>query len=419
MLSRFNHFVCIFACSAFLALGMPANAQEQEEAQDTFSISDLERVQAERDKVLKRLKKLEKNGRKADRELQEIDDDLVAAAADSRRRESAANDAQMVLNELEIKEVDARRELLTDQKALSDILATLMTFGSKRPPALTTSPEDTSAAIRAAILMGDIAPKLATKAQALAAELETLAKLQNNIRKEKEDLTRAEQTLLARREEIEALHKEKRARRIQLAKATMDLELQNQALAKEADTLQALLSSIVSKAPTSPSKKPPPPRKFAKLKKKSIDAPSVKKAATSRPSTTTFGASTSLQRPAIGKLVYAFGSRRVPDNKSLGQTWQTRKGAHVVSPRDGRVEYAGVFRTYGQILILDLGEDYLMVLAGLDSIYTEVGQTVLSGEPVGRMSDKAKQTPELYIELRHKGSPIDPEILLSKSTKAS
>ncbi|MFC7292142.1 murein hydrolase activator EnvC family protein [Hirschia litorea] len=409
MLFRF-----ILPCSLALSVAFapPIWAQDKKADKDTFSISDLERVEAERDEVLKRLKKLEKSGKKADRELQEIDDDLVAAAADSRRREESAINAQMALNDLEIQEIAARQELLKDKDTLADVLATLMSFGSKRPPALTTSPENTSAAIRAAILMGDVAPKLAAKAEALAEELDTLASLQANIRAEKEELIRAEQTLLARRQEIEALYEEKRSKRIDLAKATASLKAQNKALAGEADTLQALLSSIVSKAPTTPSLKPLPPRRFAKLAQKPVEAPK-KSTSKSRPSPPVFGSGSHIQRPAIGTLVSAFGSSNTSSEKSKGQTWQTRAGAHIVSPRDGRVEYAGIFRSYGQILILDLGDNYIMVLAGLDSIYAEVGQSVLSGEPVGRMSDNAKQTPELYIELRHNGAPIDPETLLA------
>lgn len=415
MLSRYTLSMCLL--SLCVALGTPAYAQDSDK--DTFSINDLESVEKERDKVLKRLKKLEKSGKKADRELQEIDNDLVTAAADSRRREAAANDAQMELNELEIKEIQARQELLKDKDALADILATLMTFGSKRPPALTTSPEDTSSAIRAAILMGDIAPKLADKAETLATELDTLARLQADIRIEKDDLMRAEQTLLARREEIEALHKEKRARRIELAKSTAALKAQNNALANKADTLQSLLSSITSKAPTAPTRKPAPPRKFAKLKKNKIEAHSSSKSKSAKPNTTLFGSNNAIQRPAIGTLVHAYGSLDVSSNKAKGQTWKTRKGAHVVAPKDGRVEYAGVFRTYGQILILDLGDDYMMVLAGLESIYAEVGQSVLSGEPLGRMSDSNKQTPELYIELRKNGSPVNPETLLANRKNRS
>ncbi|MEM8920717.1 MAG: peptidoglycan DD-metalloendopeptidase family protein, partial [Pseudomonadota bacterium] len=79
------------------------------------------------------------------------------------------------------------------------------------------------------------------------------------------------------------------------------------------------------------------------------------------------------------------------------------------APLDARVEYAGLFRSYGQILILDVGDSYLVVLAGLGAIYVETGQLVLAGEPVGRMADQKSPPPELYLEVRYNGQPIDPE----------
>ena len=75
---------------------------------------------------------------------------------------------------------------------------------------------------------------------------------------------------------------------------------------------------------------------------------------------------------------------------------------------DARVEYAGVFRSYGQMLILDVGGDMLVIMSGLGDLYPEPGQWVLSGEPVGRMSGQKSPSPELYLEVRRKGQPVDP-----------
>jgi septal ring factor EnvC (AmiA/AmiB activator) len=397
-------------CACALIVHPLAYSQEK----DTFSSADLERVEKERDKLLKRLQKLEKKGLKTDRELQEIDDDLIRAAADSRRREEAAIKAQLQLKELEAREKEIRTELLKDEEALADILATLMTFGSRKPPALATSPDDIGDAIRAAILMGDIAPKLAEEAEALAAELDVLAEVQLTIQAERSEMERAEKTLLARQQEIEALAKEKRQRRLELAKATSELEKQNAILASQASSLQALLQSLENKAPIGPSIKPPPPKKFAKLKRQDLPKPSKK----SGPGkvTTSFGTSAGVNRPVIGSLVSAFGTLKDVGGRTKGQTWQTRKSASVVAPKDGRVEYAGEFRSYGQMVILDLGNGYLVILAGMESIYAEVGQALLGGEPIGRMAKSSKTPPELYIEVRRNGSPIDPEALLNRST---
>src|SRR5690349_1489697 len=120
---------------------------------DTYSQDDLKRVEAARDAALARLRALEKAAGAAAREASDIDADLLEAAADSQRREAAATSAETRLISL-AQDIDLARQRLTgDQRALDDLLAALMTFGSRRPPALAASPDDTGNAVRAAILM--------------------------------------------------------------------------------------------------------------------------------------------------------------------------------------------------------------------------------------------------------------------------
>jgi len=91
-----------------------------------------------------------------------------------------------------------------------------------------------------------------------------------------------------------------------------------------------------------------------------------------------------------------------------GITIETRVGAQVVAPYDGKIAYAGTFRQYGRILIIDHGERYHTLLAGLDRIDAVVGQWVLAGEPLATMGDQQSGNPELYFELRRTGQPINP-----------
>jgi 23S rRNA (pseudouridine1915-N3)-methyltransferase len=88
----------------------------------------------------------------------EIDVDLIAAGADATAREEAAYAAEEQLMILADQTREASRALTADQAALEDLLAVLMTFGSRRPPTLIASPEDAGSAIRSAILMTDAAP---------------------------------------------------------------------------------------------------------------------------------------------------------------------------------------------------------------------------------------------------------------------
>lgn len=79
-----------------------------------------------------------------------------------------------------------------------------------------------------------------------------------------------------------------------------------------------------------------------------------------------------------------------------------------MSPFDAQVEYAGPFNTYGGLLILNVGDDYYIVLAGMAVTYASAGQSVLAGEPVGAMPQNGQTAPELYLELRRNGNAVDP-----------
>ena len=117
----------------------------------------------------------------------------------------------------------------------------------------------------------------------------------------------------------------------------------------------------------------------------------------------------SLIMPARGDILARYGQQRRADGaSSKGITIGTRSAAQVVAPFDGRVAYAGKFRGYGQILIIEHGGRYHTLLAGMDRVDAVVGQWLLAGEPVGAMVTSPGIRPELYLELRRTGRPINP-----------
>lgn len=109
--------------------------------------------------------------------------------------------------------------------------------------------------------------------------------------------------------------------------------------------------------------------------------------------------------PATGLLVRRYGESDDLGIASKGLTIETRPGAQVLAPFDGRVLFAGRFRGYGQILIIEHGGGYHSLLAGLGRVEQSIGQWLVAGEPVGVMGDGK---PRLYLELRHDGQPINP-----------
>lgn len=121
-----------------------------------------------------------------------------------------------------------------------------------------------------------------------------------------------------------------------------------------------------------------------------------------------------LPMPVQGKLMVKFGEAGSDGAASRGIHIETRPGAQVVSPCDGTILYAGPFRSYGQLLIIDPGGGYHIVIAGMDRIQVTQGQSVLVGEPVATMGaeprsgDKTASRPTLYVEFRRDQQTIDP-----------
>ena len=91
--------------------------------------------------------------------------------------------------------------------------------------------------------------------------------------------------------------------------------------------------------------------------------------------------------PVSGRIVRRFGDDDGNGGVMHGDTVTTQSGAIVTAPSDGDVLYAGPFRSYGQLLILNAGDGYHVVLAGMGRISVAPGQSVLAGEPVGAMSE--------------------------------
>jgi septal ring factor EnvC (AmiA/AmiB activator) len=122
--------------------------------------------------------------------------------------------------------------------------------------------------------------------------------------------------------------------------------------------------------------------------------------------------------PVTGKIKRRFGADNGNGAVMLGDMVATQSGAIVTAPADGNVLYAGPFRSYGQLLILNAGDGYHVVLAGMSRISVASGQSVLAGEPIGAMgearvastsaSKNGNATPELYVEFRKDGKPVDP-----------
>jgi septal ring factor EnvC (AmiA/AmiB activator) len=94
-------------------------------------------------------------------------------------------------------------------------------------------------------------------------------------------------------------------------------------------------------------------------------------------------------------------------------------GTKVYAVWEGKVVHAGWFRGFGNLLIVDHGDQVFSLMAHLDSLEKAIGDTVRTGDEVGTVGDTGSlKGAYLYFELRDGQKPLDPELWLSKNRKA-
>lgn len=122
-------------------------------------------------------------------------------------------------------------------------------------------------------------------------------------------------------------------------------------------------------------------------------------------------------RPVDGRVVHRFGSPDPDGGARRGIGFRAAGGALVQAPAAGTVAFAGQFRGYGLLLIVEHADGYHTLLAGLGRIDSSTGAHVAAGDALGVMGDTPGDPPILYMELRHDGRSVDPLPWLSPAKR--
>lgn len=382
---------------------------------DTYTRQDLEALEKEKRAAEKKLEQLQETGETAVRDIQSLDQDLLAAAAEALRREEQAVTAEKALIELSIERERAAAQLLENEAAYEDLIAALAAANRRQPPALVVSPGQSGTAIRRAVLMQATLPQLNARAERISGEIAALNKLEDQIRTEQARLEAAEATIALKKEEIELLAATKRSQYEGLSGDVAALKARAETLGKEADTLRELLFALESSAPSAPGTKPQKRPQLAALK------PAPKEKAAARPAPTKVASRPlgkselgGLLQPVSGNVLNRFGDSLSGGSKAEWVSFTTRSEAQVIAPAGGVVEYARPFRSYGSMLILRTSDGYHVILTGMSRIYVSEGQSVTAGEPVGLMPDRSDPPPELTLELRLGDRVLNPAEWMSR-----
>ena len=347
---------------------------------------------------------------------------LIALAEKIQSREAAILSAEESLRELDAEQLKIHSSLAARREEISRLLAGLQRIERNPPPALVVEPSDVLSALRSAMMFGTIVPELRQDAAALSAQLARLETLKVQTKAEQERLKDHVARLLASRQEMTDLQARKKTL---LADTTDRLTAEKERareLADKAKDMKQLLATLEEerlKAEAAEKARAEAEAKTAaELQAKAEAQARIEAAKKLQPRMAFADIRGSLQYPAQGQILKAYGVNDGFGSTTRGVFVATRADAQVVTPVDGHVEFAGPFRSYGQLLILNTGGGYHVLLAGLGEITAEQGQYLQAGEPVGIMGKSAAPgtltgdqlqdgRPVLYIEFRKNGEAID------------
>jgi septal ring factor EnvC (AmiA/AmiB activator) len=374
--------------------------------QDLKAARDAQSKSIEAEAALKR--EIEQLG--ADR--RKLNQDLIDTAGRIRGVEAQVTMTEARLKPLDDNERSIRKSLDGRRAVIGEVLAALQRIGHRPPPALIASPEDALQSVRTAMLLGAVLPEMRHEVAALASDLTELLGVRKQIAAERDRLKAEVAALDDERRRMTALVEERQKQQAEREKALDAERARASELAHQVDNLKDLITKLeqgldpATRAARETARGDMRPAMSA-LRDPGRLAPAVAFASLRG----------QVPIPVNGVKLKEYGAPDGTGGVEKGVSIATRAGAQVTAPADGWVVYAGPFRSYGQLLILNAGNGYHILLAGMERISVDLGQFVLTGEPVAMMGSGShiaailatgSSQPVLYVEFRKDGIPVDP-----------
>ena len=403
-----------------------------------------------RDEVKQKLDQTEQKLQSSRAREQGLAQDLAALAEERARLNSELIEAgkRVQASEAKLSETEAKLAKLTEQvnviqssiterkEAIVKMLSAMQRIGRTPPPALVTRRDDALAVVRSAMLLADVFPELKYQADNLSRELDSLVTIENGIRDQRDKEKSETDRLATERASLDRLLEEKKRATAQgeaeLADIRRSAVEQAQAVTDLNELMENLDAQIAKVEIAQYDAELAAERALrAREQQQALAIPANESVIEIKPQSTRVAfaspdrlkpaqpfeaAKGSLRLPAQGRKVKRFGDAEPGGSTLKGLSLQTRGAARITAPADGWVVYAGEFRSYGQLLIINTGGGYHVLLAGMSRIDVSLGQFVLAGEPIAVMGNSATPSqgrdgsrPVLYVEFRKDGRPIDPD----------
>lgn len=336
---------------------------------------------------------------------------MATDAADKLQKRSAALAARIQSAEADISAGEARmalvrRRLDTHQARLAEarqpllaLTATLQQLSRQPPLTVLAQPGSLTDMVHARAVLETALPVIEARTVGVRRELAALRQVRAQAATALAALSSSRRQLTARRSELTRLENEGRLHSRQLmgsARLEADRALGLGEKARDIVDLMEELEVDSDRRADLASLAGPVPRP-SNPENPAMAAPDTAPAARNL-------AASSYRLPVVGRIVTGLGEITDSGVRSRGLTIAAQPGGQVVAPADGRVVFAGTYRDYGKILIIDHGGGWTTLLTGMIGLSASVGDEVDAGSPVGRAGS---QQSRITVELRRAGRPVD------------
>lgn len=351
---------------------------------------------------------------------------LIDSAKKRQDLERKIQESEKKIAALGVQEDGIRASLRSRRGVLAEVLGALERMGRNPPPALLVKPEDALASVRSAILLGAVVPGMRSEAERLVADLKALSETRSAAASEKQSVA---DTITASLEEDKRMDLLLAENEKLNGKNTAELEAErrrSEELAGRATSLEGLISSLESEissvreameAARAEEERQKRLTQAEREKARQLAEDGVPDKNRIAPAYAFSSLRQKLEFPVAGDVVRWFGDPDGTGHTARGITIASNAGAIVTAPADGSIVFAGAFRSYGQTIILNVGDGYYVVFTGMKDVNVRQGRFVFSGEPIAVMGEKrvasatalALETdrPTLYIEFRNGNTTVD------------
>lgn len=383
----------------FIGMASSDGFTKQAMAQDEQA-EELRELRRQIEEGRARKARAEQAAKDADTEVERNRQQVIAVTADLQSREARAGELEESIHGLEIQAVEQRRVLEERREEVAGLLGALERLAS-RPKALALlQPNEAITTARSTSLLATLIPEVEKKVGQIREDLQLLATTENALRSERSLLSEELIQLTASQDWLNDLIADRRAAARQARGDAAEEARRINRLVREAKSLEDLVDKLADEQ-----------------KRTAAAAAANPKTTTAKTGGNSVGplklagrfskAKGQLPFPVSGRVSKYYGSAQ-PAGKLRGIRIRSRAKAQVISPFDGQVVFAGRFRTYGELVIINHGDNYHSVMAGLRGSYVIANQWVMGGDPIGNMRDRSAPAPELYLELRRQGTPFNP-----------